>query len=392
MNKKSLFLLIIPLLFSCAPKKEIEVKKFEIYPRIIESGEFISPLNTEVSLTSYLKYNASTYQEICKNVENTIWNMHYIVDSYRTYENIDGIESLNNYYGKGALKVDPLLINLLDTSFTVCELTKGLFNPTLGCLIDTWKPYFDSGKVYSSIPSEEEINKVKNSYIPYNLLREYIVLDSKNSTVTFNKYNEEEEIRINLGAISKGFALEEVSKVLPQDPFILSSGSSSIKCLSKCPYQERDYYIVSLTAPFLKIPDETGDYPSYQSLMNIKIFEDENLSTSGDYEKFIISDGKIYSHILNPVTGYSSCLFSEISLVSSLSADILDGLSTALMNTNSLDEATKMISLFEDIYEKEISYAFITRKNSQFDIYLSSSYNKRILQKNNSIIDQMNTI
>ena len=154
MNKKSLFLLIIPLLFSCAPKKEIEVKKFEIYLRIIESGEFISPLNTEVSLTSYLKYNASTYQEICKNVENTIWNMHYIVDSYRTYENIDGIESLNNYYGKGALKVDPLLINLLDTSFTVCELTKGLFNPTLGCLIDTWKPYFDSGKVYSSIRSE----------------------------------------------------------------------------------------------------------------------------------------------------------------------------------------------------------------------------------------------
>ena len=62
MNKKSLFLLIIPLLFSCAPKKEIEVKKFEIYPRIIESGEFISPLNTEVSLTSYLKYNPSTYQ------------------------------------------------------------------------------------------------------------------------------------------------------------------------------------------------------------------------------------------------------------------------------------------------------------------------------------------
>ena len=62
------------------------------------------------------------------------------------------------------------------------------------------------------------------------------------------------------------------------------------------------------------------------------------------------------------------------------------------MNTNSLEEATKMISLFENIYKKEISYAFITRKNSQFDIYLSSSYNKRILQKNNSIIDQMNTI
>lgn len=392
MKKYYLLLLILPLLFSCSSTSKIEVKNYEIYPYIDENGEFIKPLNTSVTLTSYKKYNASSYIDLCSKVEKTIWDVHYLVDAYKTYQDINGIATVNSYYGKGPLKVDSALIELLDISFTVSELTNGLFNPTLGCLIDTWKPYFDEGKIYSSIPSESEISSAKEKCIPYNLLREYILLDKENSTITFNKYNDFEEIKINLGAISKGFALEKVGDILTTDSFILSSGSSSLKCIGKCPYQERDYYIVSLIAPSLRIPDDQGEYPSYQTLINIKINEGENLSTSGDYEKFIINNGQVYSHILDPNSGYSSSLFSEISLVSSLPADILDGLSTALMNTKSKEEASKMIDVFQNEYNEEISYAFIIRNSSKYELYLSESYNQRILQKNNSIIHSMEVI
>lgn len=379
-------LLIIPIIFSCSPAKTVSKNGITHYAPCFTTtdGKVIFPLNTTVDMTSYIKYSENKQYEIFSLFDEEIKKVHTYSDAYHDYDNVIGIKKINENYGKEKLFVDPSLITLIDNAIKVSEYTKGKFNLTLGCLIDVWKEKFENGEIYQYPPSKSLVNENKDKVIPFDELRDYIILDKDNSSIEFRTYKDFEEIKINLGAISKGFSLQEAGKVLPSDSFILSAGSSSLKLIGEYPVSSRKNYLIDLTAPALKLGNQET-----KQILQIKCYKDENVSTSGDYQKFFVDkyNGTIYSHILNPETGYSSSLFSEISLVSKLDGDLLDGLSTALMNCDSIEEAINMINVVENNENGKIDYAFIKREGTKYSITVSSSYNERITIKNSSIIN-----
>ena len=96
--------------------------------------------------------------------------------------------------------------------------------------------------------------------------------------------------------IGKGYAVDKMVEILKQDgitsALVSASGSS----------------IYGIGAP----PNEPGwkikirDPKDASKVAAEVVLHDNSLSTSGNYEKFFFAEGKMYSHIMDPRTGYPS--------------------------------------------------------------------------------------
>jgi thiamine biosynthesis lipoprotein len=73
---------------------------------------------------------------------------------------------------------------------------------------------------------------------------------------------------------------------------LISAGTSTIYALG-APPDDPDGWPVSIRHP----KDESK--PAFEARLR-----NESMSTSGNYEKFFWADGKMYSHIMDPRTGY----------------------------------------------------------------------------------------
>ena len=61
-----------------------------------------------------------------------------------------------------------------------------------------------------------------------------------------------------------------------------------------------------------KNPSKTGDD---------RVLKNESMSTSGNYEKFFYAEGKLYSHIMDPRTGYPSQGMLQASVIAPRTID-----------------------------------------------------------------------
>ncbi len=118
-------------------------------------------------------------------------------------------------------------------------------------------------------------------------------------------------MNIDPGGVGKGYAVDKMVEVLRRDGIqvaLVSASGSSIYCLG---------------AP----PDETGwtiriknPYNEFQHVAEVKL-KDESLSTSGSYEKFFVAEGKTWSHIMDPRTGYPAQGTLSVSVIAPRTLD-----------------------------------------------------------------------
>ncbi len=153
----------------------------------------------------------------------------------------------------------------------------GKVNPALGELIELWNVNGDD----PSVPSDEKIlDALKTADI------RNISLDGNDCTLLNGA-------RVNFGAVGKGFALDEISKVLDSEGTqcaIISFGSSSLLYGEK---PDGEVFKVSIADP--ENDSET---------MAVFDCEEGFVSTSGGYERFFEADGKRYIHIFDESSGY----------------------------------------------------------------------------------------
>lgn len=134
---------------------------------------------------------------------------------------------------------------------------------------------------------------------------------------SFNEYAEKsvDGAKIDFGGALKGYAADEIAQILKEDGATrgyVNVGGSSLNLLS-----------VDNVA--IVHPRKSGN------ILSVKINEKNvAVSTSGDYERYYVSDGKTYSHILNPDTGYPTNTGVVSATVIGKNGLILDALSTAL--------------------------------------------------------------
>ena len=182
----------------------------------------------------------------------------------------------------------------------------GAFDPTLGKVIRLWN--IDSEDPH--VPETSELDA---------LLKD---VGYQKVTLDGNKVTLAEDTTLDLGAVGKGIGCDVISDFLKDqkevEGMILNLGGSSVFAYGHKP--DDSPWKVAVTDP----RDTEGDY-----LGVITLEGGEFLSTSGDYEKYFMEDGKRYHHILDPKTGYPVWNGLDSVTVICDSGLLADGLSTA---------------------------------------------------------------
>jgi len=250
------------------------------------------------------------------------------------------LTKINSSSGKNYTKVSSDVLEVINRSLYYSSISKGTFDISVGCIDKLWNIGTDKAR----IPSQTEIN----SRLPLVNYKNILINKKDNSVMLKNK-----GMLIDLGAIAKGYAGDEVKRILKENGVthaVINLGGNIVTIGNK---PDGNNWRLGIKDPFVQ------DAPPWGSVS----ISDKSIVTSGIYERFFEKNGKRYHHILNPKTGYpvdNSLVSVSIICDKSINAD---GLSTTAFSMG-LD---KGLALIESI--KDTEAIFVTKNH---DVYVSS--------------------
>ena len=249
-------------------------------------------------------------------VENNFEDANYFIDL--AIKEISRIESLisswdknsqtsliNNSAGIKPVQVDKELFDLIYRSIRISDLTQGAFDISYASMDKLW--YFD--REMKNLPTSQQIAESVSKVGFQN-----IVLDEKNRTVFLKLKG----MKIGFGAIGKGYAADKAKDILIENNVRsgIINASGDLTAWGQKPSGED--WMVAIVNPLNKT--------KVFSWLPIK---NSSIVTSGNYEKFINIDGKFYSHIIDPRTGYPSEGILSVTIISE-KAELADALATSV--------------------------------------------------------------
>jgi FAD:protein FMN transferase len=197
------------------------------------------------------------------------------------------------------VKVSKESFELLSACLRYSEASEGAFDITVGPLMRIWGFYKGSGK----FPHRAEIRGAMG-----NVGYKNIVLDPAQQTVQFRRSGAE----IDPGGIGKGYAVDRIVAILKENGIrsgLITAGSSSIYAIGSPPNEPKGWRI-DIRHP--RDPNKSVE----------EVFlKDISMSTSGNYEKFFRVGGKVYSHIMDPRTGYPAPGMLSVSVITPKTLD-----------------------------------------------------------------------
>ncbi|MCK4520177.1 MAG: FAD:protein FMN transferase [Candidatus Omnitrophica bacterium] len=200
---------------------------------------------------------------------------------FNSYDSASELSRLNKTL-KEPFKASDELIEILQRSWAIYNLSEGAFDVTQGSVYKFWKELIRRGEV-KDFPALEAIRKIKASGGI-----DGVEVDFAGRTVTINKQG----LTIDLGAIAKGYIIDKAIFQLKQAGIksALINAGGDIYCLGR---------------RFGK-PWKVGIKSSkqLQKILETQLLIDQAVATSGGYEQFFSFQGKDYSHLIDPRKGY----------------------------------------------------------------------------------------
>ena len=228
-------------------------------------------------------------------------------DILSDYEDDSELSRLSRTAGSGqALKVSEELWLVLKRAQKLAEQTDGAFDVTVGPVVSLWR----KARREKKLPEAARLAQALQA-VGHKKLR----LDSRRHTVQLLAPH----MRLDLGAIAKGYAADEALKVLRRRGITraLVAGGGDM-AVGDPPPGRRGWRIE--IAPL----DTTNAPPA-----RFVLLANAGLATSGDVFQHVEIGGKRYSHIVDPRTGIG---LTDHSLVTVIAPDAItaDSLATAV--------------------------------------------------------------
>lgn len=291
------FVLLVSVFFlslSCSPRSE----------RLQEEGRYSEAkllMGTTVQIdVCYDENNEDdmplAYTEVWERLGEIHWRMS-------SFNDISDVAKVNNAY-ENPVEIGDDTYAVIKNSIMWHERTSRAFDITVWPLIHFWKER-DRSK---TLPAPEEVAAVRAS-LGVDKIR---LLPDSHVQIT------DPSLRIDLGGIAKGYAIDEAARILKEngfDQFLVDAGGDMYASGSNC----------------RGLPWHLGikDPRTKKQLLEIVALEDLAITTSGDYEQYVIIGNQKWSHIINPMTGYPQKGVVSASVIAP-TAEEADALSTAL--------------------------------------------------------------
>lgn len=216
------------------------------------------------------------------------------------------LNRLNEEASRHPVTVSEELFQVIELSLQISQITHGAFDITVGPLMNLW-PFYKKEK---TLPSSEALQEVL-SRVGYR----HLVVSSKDRSVFFAISG----MALDLGGIAKGFAIDRAVRVLKgygMAAALVNAGGDIFAYGSKPNGQP---WRVGLQHP-----------RDSKELLAVLSMSDMAMVTSGDYERYFLKDGKRYSHIIDPRSGFTARETASVTVMAE-SAAYADGLATGIL-------------------------------------------------------------
>jgi FAD:protein FMN transferase len=214
---------------------------------------------------------------------------------------------INRNAGISPVCVSVETFNIIERSIRISRITQGAFDITYGS-VDKSLWNFDTNM--NSLPDVVTAKKMARLINYRN-----IELDKSRFTVMLK----EKGMRIGFGGIGKGYAAERAKFVMKENGagsgVVNASGDMTTWGLQP----NGDPWTIGIADP-----DSKGKAFSYLNITDMAV------ATSGNYEKFIMVNGRKYSHTINPKTGLPVRGIKSVTILSP-NAEIADAMATPVM-------------------------------------------------------------
>ncbi len=221
-----------------------------------------------------------------------------------TFREDSQTNEINRNAGIMPVKVDKEVFDLIFRSVKISDLTDGAFDITYGGL-DTTLWNFDT-KMKSLPDSETAKNMIQN--IGYQKIK----LDPANQTVILK----DKGMRIGFGGIGKGYAADKAKWLMQQMGFKAGYVNASGDLVTWGKQAGGKDWTIGITNP-----EEKSENIGTVTISDLAI------ATSGNYEKFVVLDGKRYSHTIDPKTGLPVSGIKSVSIITR-NAELADAMAT----------------------------------------------------------------
>ena len=249
------------------------------------------------------------FEAEARQVHDELLVYHQLFDIYEEYDGIHNLKTVNDAAGGDPVKVDEKIIDLLTDCKVFYEATGGLVNVAMGSVLKLWHDARTEG-----------INNPQNARLPDEAAlkaaadhtdMDKVVIDEAASTVCLT----DGELRLDVGAVAKGWAVQNVAQEAPEGLLISVGGNV---CATGAKDAKGTPWVVGI-----QNPENSETY-----LHTIHVTEG-SVVTSGDYQRAYAVEGKLYHHIIDPNTLYPSQYWRSVTVVCPDSG-VADALSTAL--------------------------------------------------------------
>lgn len=240
-------------------------------------------------------------------IEQAITEVKRIEELLSTFKTSSQANEINDQAGIKPVKVDREVLQLISRANKISAITDGAFDITYGS-ID--KSLWNFDLKMTNLPDQETALKTVD-LINYH----HVLINDEECTVMLKNKG----MRIGFGGIGKGYAADKAKQIL-QNLGIKSGIVNAAGDLITWGEQ------LNGSAWTIGIADPEQSSRPFSSL-NISNMA---IATSGNYEKFVIIDGKRYSHTIDPKTGLPVSGIKSVSIICP-SAELADALATPVV-------------------------------------------------------------
>ena len=298
MIKRLISLLLIMLLVTGCTQKETAPERYQ--------ATFLEAFDTVTTVLGYAP-SKQAFEAKANEIHDALMEYHRLFDIYNEYEGIANLKTVNDHAGIAPVKVDARIIAMLSDCKRYYAMTDGAVNVAMGSVLSLWHDARQNGIDFpdsAALPKENALLAAAEHTDPNT-----VIIDEAAGTV----YISDPNVRLDVGAIAKGWTVEQVCGKL-EGSYAISVGGNV--CVTG-PKTNGEAWVIGIDDP------DGGDY-----LHKLSVTEG-CVVTSGDYQRYYVVDGKRYHHIIDPKTLYPSEHYRAVSVLCDDSG-LADALSTAL--------------------------------------------------------------